>query len=86
MVILSGMPHAQAKPAENRINILMRTRYDSALTLLKPLLNKPDSLNGASLYRAISQLQKTNPDLSGNEIEALVTSVIRTLQHRGDKH
>jgi len=86
MVNLSGMPHAYAKPAANRINMLMRTRFDAALTLLKPMLNSSDSLNGTSLFRAMNQLHKANPDLSGDEIEVLVAEVIRVLQNPGDKH
>jgi hypothetical protein len=66
--------------------MLMRTRFDSALALLQPLLNKSDSFNGAGLFRAMHQLHKTNPDLSGDEIEVLVAEVIRHLQNSGGKH
>jgi hypothetical protein len=78
-----GMAHAHARPAERRINLLLRNRFDSALKLLKPLLSQPESPSGASLYRAMHQLQKTYPDLSGNELEALMAAVMRTLQNRG---
>jgi hypothetical protein len=80
-----GMAHTYQMPAERRLNLSLRNRFDSALALLKPLLSKPESLNGTSLYRAMSQLQKTYPDLNGSEIEALVAAVVRTLQNRGEK-
>jgi len=80
-----AVAHAFKKPAERRSSLLVRNRFDSALTLLKPLLSTPASLNGTSLYRAMSQLQKSYPDLSGNEIEALVAAVVRTLQNRSGK-
>jgi CRISPR/Cas system CSM-associated protein Csm4 (group 5 of RAMP superfamily) len=67
-------------------SLLLRTRFDSALVLLKPLLSDSDALSGTSLYRAMSQLHKTYPDLRGDEIEALVSEVIRSLQNRGGKH
>jgi hypothetical protein len=50
------------------------------------LLSDSDALSGTSLYRAMSQLHKTYPDLRGDEIEALVSEVIRSLQNRGGKH
>lgn len=80
-----GIAHAYHRPAERRNNLLLRNRFDSALTLLKPLLSNSTSVNGTSLYRAMSQLQKTYPDLSGHEIEALVAAVVRTLQKRSGK-
>ncbi len=80
-----AIAHTYQLPVERRSNLLVRNRFDSALTLLKPLLSTPASLNGTSLYRAMSQLQKTYPDLSGNEIEALVAAVVRTLQNRSGK-
>ena len=67
-------------------SLLLRTRFDSALVLLKPLLSDSDALSGTSLYRAMSQLHKTYPDLRGDEIEALVSEVIRSLQNRGGRH
>lgn len=73
------------KPVERRTNPLLRNHFDSALALLEPLLLNSASLNGTSLYRAMSQLQNTYPDLSGNEIEALVAAVVRSLQNRGEK-
>jgi hypothetical protein len=80
-----GIAHAYKKPAERRTNLVIRNRFDAALALLKPLLHNPESLNGTSLYRAMSQLQKTYPDLHGHEIEALVAAVVRTLQNRSGK-
>lgn len=86
MANINGTLHTYSKPMEPPRNLLLRTRFDSALVLLKPLLNDSDVLSGTCLYRAMSQLHKAYPDLRGDEIEALVTDVIRSLQHRGDKH
>jgi len=80
-----SMAHAYQNPAERRTNLLVRNRFDAALALLKPLLSKPESFNGTGLYRAMSQLQNTYPDLSGNEIEALVAAVVRSLQNQSEK-
>jgi uncharacterized protein with von Willebrand factor type A (vWA) domain len=82
---MQGLAHAYHRPVERRNNLLLRNRFDSALTLLKPLLSNTTSLSGTSLYRAMSQLQKTYPDLNGHEIEALVAAVVRTLQNRSSK-
>lgn len=82
---MQGIAHTYKKPVERRTNLLIRNRFDAALSLLKPLLRNPVSLNGTSLYRAMSQLQKTYPDLSGHEIEALVAAVVRALQNRNGK-
>jgi hypothetical protein len=86
MVNINGTTHAYSKPVETPNSLLLRTRFDSALVLLKPLLSDSDALSGTSLYRAMSQLHKTYPDLRGDEIEALVSEVIRSLQNRGGKH
>lgn len=87
MVNINGTTHAYAKPAESPSRLLLRTRFDSALVLLKPLLSDSDALmSGTSLYRAMSQLHKAYPDLRGDEIEALVSEVIRSLQNRDGKH
>lgn len=77
-----GVMHARTNRTERRCNPLLRNRFSVALTLLRPLLSGPGSLSGTNLYRAMSQLQKTYPDLSGNEIEALVAAVVRSLQNR----
>lgn len=79
---MQTIAHGNSKPVERRDNPPTRARYDAALFLLKPLLSNPQSFNGASLYLAMSRLQKAFPDMSGNEIEALATSVLRALQKR----
>lgn len=80
-----GSAQSNEKPAERRTNTLLRNHFDSALTLLEPLLLNSTSLNGTSLYRAMNRLHSTYPDLSGHEIEALVAAVVRTLQNRSEK-
>lgn len=79
---MQGTAQTYQRSTERRHNLLLRNHFDAALTLLKPLLSSADSLNGTSLYRAMSQLQKTYPDLSDHEIEALVAAVVRSLQNR----
>lgn len=71
----------QALP-ERRVNMVLRERFDAAMVLLQPLLGDPETVTGSDLYRAMSRLQATYPDLSASEIEALVTAVVRTYQIR----
>jgi len=73
-----------AKPplAERRRNTTLREHFDTAQALLKPLLGNPESHNGTAFYRAMTQLQATFPDMSENEIEALVAAVVRSVQTR----
>jgi phage gp29-like protein len=79
-----GIELAYTRTSERRSSSqLVRSHFDAALTLLKPLLRSAESLNGTSLYRAMSQLQKIYPDLNDHEIEALVAATVRTLQSRG---
>lgn len=75
-----------AKPprTERRHNLALREHFDTAQALLKPLLGNPASHNGAAFYRAMTKLQATFPDMSGNEIEALVAAVVRSVQTRPD--
>jgi hypothetical protein len=68
--------------AERRSNLLLRNRFETAAGLFKPLMGHPEARNGTGLYRAMSQLQATCPDLNGNEIEALVATVMQVLQTR----
>lgn len=69
-------------PVERRRNHRMRQRFDSALELLRPILNQAGELQGAKYFRALSKLHNTFPDMSQNELEALVVSVVRTLNTR----
>lgn len=67
---------------ERRRNLQLRQHFETAQTLLAPLLGNPDSHNGAAFYRAMHQLQNAFPQMSVNEIEALVAAVVRTAQTR----
>lgn len=67
---------------ERRRNTALREHFDTAQALLKPLLGNPASHNGAAFYKAMTKLQATFPDMSGNEIEALVAAVVRSMQTR----
>ena len=76
--------HAPALPArkERRRNLALRQHFESAQALLKPLLGDPNNHNGTAFYRAMNTLQKTFPNLSVSEIEALVAAVVRSVQTR----
>lgn len=76
------MPRAYQPLPERRYNQLLRNRFDAALVLLKPLLGRPETVTGTDIYRAMSRLQATYPDLSASEIEALATAVVRNFQSR----
>lgn len=69
-------------PVERRRNHRMRQRFNSALELLRPILNQEGELQGAKYFRALSRLHNTFPDMTQNELEALVVSVVRTLNSR----
>ena len=72
----------QPQRKERRRNPALRQHFETAQTLLKPLLGNPESHNGTAFYRAMNQLQATFPDLSVSEIEALVAAVVRSVQTR----
>ncbi len=67
---------------ERRRNPQLRQHFEAAHTLLTPLLGNPESHTGAAFYRAMHQLQTAFPQMSVNEIEALVAAVVRTVQTR----
>ena len=76
--------HAPALRAckERRHNLALRQHFETAQTLLKPLRGGPNSHNGTAFYRAMNSLQRTFPDMSVSEIEALVAAVVRSVQTR----
>ena len=77
---------AQPPVKERRRNLALRQHFDAAQVLLKPLLGNTENHNGTAFYRAMNKLQATFPDMSGNEIEALVAAVVRSVQIRaGDR-
>jgi hypothetical protein len=75
----SAMPPAIK---ERRRNQALRQHFETAQTLLKPLLGNPENHNGTAFYRALNQLKASFPDLSDSEIEALVAAVVRSVQTR----
>lgn len=81
MKVLDQAP-AQPRLKERRGNQELRQHFMLAETLLAPLLGNPESHTGAAFYRAMHKLQTAFPDLSGNEIEALVAAVVRSVQTR----
>ena len=82
-------PRPASKPStprlERRTNPVLRERFDAARSLLLPILGGANTHNGTALYRAMTQLQTAYPELSGEEIEAMVASVVRSLLQRKAK-
>lgn len=69
-------------PYEQRDNRGQRQRFDAALELLRPIMKQDDAPQGASYYRAFSKLHNSFPDMTQSELEALVVSVVRSLNGR----
>lgn len=80
-----ALKHSAPIRTERRSNQSLRERFDAACVLLQPVLGHPADHNGTAMYRAMHKLQATYPELSGQEIEALVAAVLRSLQHRPHK-
>lgn len=81
---MKALNQAAAQPPrkERRNNKALRQYFTIAEALLAPLLGNPEHHNGAAFYRAMHKLQATFPAMSGNEIEALVAAVVRSVQTR----
>lgn len=73
---------ARVAPIERRRNTRLRERFDSALALLQPILKQNGEPQGARYFRAFSKLHDSFPDMTQSELEALVVSVVRTLNSR----
>lgn len=73
---------ARPVPVEQRNNLRMRQRFDTAMELLRPLVKHDGEQQGALYFRALSKLHKHFPDMSQGELEALVVSVTRALNSR----
>lgn len=68
---------------ERRLNHKLRDRFDTALKLLKPIMERAQA-NDTMMYLVMQRLHATYPDLSANEIEALVVSVMRSLKKKDE--
>lgn len=66
---------------DRRLNHKLRERFDTAIRLLKPILDRSQA-NDTMMYLVMQRLHTTYPDLSANEIEALVVSVMRSLKKK----
>lgn len=73
---------AHAVPLERRRNQILRERFDTALAVLRPILNQGAELQGAHYFKAFSRLHDTFPDMTQGEMEALLVSVLRKLNQR----
>lgn len=68
---------------DRRLNHKLRDRFDTALQLLKPILDR-SLANDTMMYLVMQRLHTTYPDLSANEIEALVVSVVRSMKKKNE--
>lgn len=68
---------------ERRLNHKLRERFETAMQMLKPILQRPSS-NDTMMYLVLERLQTTYPDLSASEIEALMVNVMRTLKKKDE--
>jgi len=66
---------------ERRLNLRQRERIDTAMKLLKPLLEGATA-NDTMMYLVMERLQTTYPDMSAGDVEALTMSAVRTLRKR----
>lgn len=73
-----GAPQ-RAPIVDRRINHKQRERFDTAMKLLQPVLER-SSPNDTMMYLEMQRLQATYPDLSAGDIEALMMSVMRSLK------
>jgi hypothetical protein len=68
---------------ERRLNHKLRDRFDTALQLLRPILER-SLANDTMMYLVMQRLHTAYPDLSAHEIEALVVSVMRSLKKKDE--
>lgn len=73
---------ARHKYADQRGVARSRERFETAKTLLAPLLEHEGDRPGAAYFRALGKLHDHFPDLSQAELEALVVSTIQALNRR----
>lgn len=66
---------------ERRTNPRQRERFETAMGMLKPVLER-SAPNDTMLYLVMQRLQATYPELSAGDVEALLSSVMRTLKRK----
>lgn len=64
---------------ERRRNQRLRGRFDTAMALIRPMLDCPHC-DDTKMYLVMQRLHNTYPDLSAGEVEILVMSVVRALR------
>jgi hypothetical protein len=69
---------------ERRTNSRQRERFETAMTMLKPML-EASAANDTMMYLVMQRLQSTYPELSAGEVEALLSSVMRRLKKASPK-
>jgi uncharacterized protein HemY len=79
----TGRARQRAPFVERRLNHKLRERFDTALNLLKPILEQP-SHSDTMMYLAMQRLQTSYPDLSASEVEVLMLSVMRALKRKSE--
>ncbi|MCP5278589.1 MAG: hypothetical protein H6935_09535 [Thiobacillus sp.] len=66
---------------ERRTNLQQRERFETAMAMLKPVLER-SAANDTMMYLVMQRLQSAYPELSAGDVEALLSSVIRTLKKK----
>jgi hypothetical protein len=79
----TGQTRHQKPPVERRLNHKLRERFDTAMKLLKPILERSTS-HDTRMYLIMERLQSTYPDLTASEIEVLMMSVLRALKKKDE--
>lgn len=77
----TGNTQPRERHTERRHNPHQRARFDTALMLLKPVLER-SATNDTMMYLVMERLQATYPDMSASDVEALMMSALRTLKKR----
>lgn len=77
----AGGARQQAPIVDRRVNHKLRERFDTAVTLLKPVFERSAS-HDTMMYLVMQRLHTTYPDLSAGDIEALVASAMRSLKKK----
>jgi hypothetical protein len=84
MIIKQAAQTRPSKPTlERRLNHKLRERFDNAMWLLKPVLERTSS-HDTRMYLMMERLQATYPDLSTSEIETLMLNVMRAHRKRAE--
>lgn len=79
----TGQARHQKPPVERRFNHKLRERFDTAMKLLKPILER-DTPPDTRMYLVMERLQSIYPDLTASEVEVLMMSVLRAQKKKDE--